>query len=274
MARFARLRGAALYLPAGEPVDSPPTDERGLVVSAAGDLLLLRPDGTTIGAASSAGPGNAALLRARALLGSTIDTVLGTDFDNDQWHRLTTIGGAPTAALTTTERGGVIVGDSSATASSTGVIYPHGATTIFLDNPQTSKWYAYARAALNTAIDAQTLLEIFISTAAGGDPTLRLGAIGSASTAFYAYSVSNNGGSITASGVTTIAIDLNVYHDLEMWNDGTTVSFAIDGVVVATTPATNLGTNPVVLGLLFTNGTTAASRKIKCDKLFFACARP
>lgn len=268
----ARLQGGAVIMPIGSPAGSVAAGEAGMVLESDGLVKLIDPAGnkTAVGAFGSDG----VLARSQMLLGATVDTILGTDFDNSAWHRLATIAGAPTATNSATERGGVLVLDSSATANSTGVVFPAGATTIDIDNPQTSRWYAYVRAAFGTAVDAQALLQLFIATAAGGNPTMRLGIIGSASTAFLAWSVSNNAGSITASGTTTVAVDTNTYHDFEIWNDGTTVSFAVDRTVVATTPATNLGTSPVVLGVLATNGTTAASRTIKIDKRYLCCARP
>lgn len=224
--------------------------------------------------AASQGSSAFALSRAQTLLGNTINTVLGTDFDNDQWFRLATFAGAPTAAVTTTERGGIVVGDSSATANSVGGIFPHGTTVIDIDNPQTSRWYFYARVAYGTAIDAQAVLQLLMSTAAGGNPVIRFGVVGSASTSFVAYQITNNGGATTASGTTTFAIDQNVYHDMEIYNDTTNLSLSIDGTVYATTASSNLGTSPCAFGLTFANGTTAASRTIKCDKLYVCCAQP
>lgn len=267
----ARFQGGGVILPQGASAGSINVGEKALIQDTDGTIALL--DSLGLRTTVDATPMSKALNRARSLLGTTITTPLGTDFENDQWHKLVTVAGAPTAAMTTTERGGVIILDSSATATSNGIILPHG-TTIEIDNPQTSKWYYYMRAALTTAIDSVTSLHPVMCTAAGGAPVIRFGAVGSVSTAFYSWLTTNNAGTTTASGATTLAIDTNVYHEFEIYTDGTTVSFAIDGIVLATTPASNLGTSACAFGAQANNGGTAASRAMKIDKRYFCCPPP
>lgn len=212
-----------------------------------------------------------ALDRARELLGNTIDTVLGTHFQNSSYH-VATVTGSGAITMSTTAKAGVIVLTSAATANSAAITRPAG-PTCFLDAPRTTLWYAVARGKITTAVDAQTSVSCLHMRAvptAGVGPITDIDLSGSLSTGFFSCRVLDNSAVAVATQVTSVALDTN-YHTFEIWSDGTTTSFAIDGTVVFTTPTSNLGTNPQTLAAVATNGTTAAARTCELDYQYFCC---
>lgn len=226
---------------------------------------------TTIGSGGSAGSSILDVVKARvlSLLGPTVDSYSFTDFENDQWYAGAISGSGVTPTLTL-DAGGVLQLDSSATASSRSTISAHGASTTALalvGNQQTSKWYFRGRIQVATAIDAAASCGIWLSLHDFTNPYVFFGVLGSVSTGFFIGQVVNNAGT-TVNTVSAVAID-TAWHTFEAWNDGTTMSFAIDGAVVGTQPATNLGTLTGAPYAWASNGAAAASRKLKLDKLFY-----
>jgi len=211
------------------------------------------------------------LARAQALLGTTIDSISWTDFDTDQWYTAI-VAGTGTATLTT-DRGGVLRLDSGAVAAGQAAITPHGATggaLALVANQRTERWYVRGRIQFPTAIDAQASIGIWITLNTTTTPYVFFGAAGSISTAFFSAQLSDDVGT-TTNVFSTFVID-TLWHTLEMWNDLANVFFAIDGVLFATTPSTNLGTGKGQPYAWSKNGTTAASRQLKLDKLAYCYA--
>lgn len=223
---------------------------------------------------ASSGSMSAAFTRAQTLLGAAgVTKVFGSEFENDQWYR-TSLATGGVVTPTTTERGGAITVDSSATAGSAARILPSG-TIVELANPRTDLWYIAVRAKLNTAVDANGVMQtIRLSTTALGSPTVFLGAFGPTSITHYSWGLTDNAGATTGGAATTVALDTAAYHLFEVWNNGTTISFAIDGVVVATSASTNVGTNPVTPAVAVANGATPASRSVTVDYLWMCTGNP
>jgi hypothetical protein len=219
----------------------------------------------------SGGSGNTILTRAQTLLGSTITKVMGTDFDNDQWYR-TSLSGTGSVTPSVTERGGVITLSSGGSASGSAYILPHG-TIDLLDNAATSRWYATWRTKITTAVDSAAGAEFRLATAVFGNPQLLFGYTGSISTGFFSYLMLNSGGSTTATGVTTVALDTS-YHVFEIYSDTTTLTMTIDGVIVATTASSNAPAGVCTPMLNAYNGATATTRSNRADYLYLCCAEP
>jgi hypothetical protein len=199
---------------------------------------------------------------------------MGTDFDNDQWYRTTIVGAGAAVTPSVTERGGVVAITTGAAGSGRiSSIQPHG-TVDLIANPQTDRWYMVWRAALGTGVDAAGNIDGSLFTATLGNPTTRFGAVGSVSITNYAYIVTNNAGATTASAATTVALDTSVYHVFEMWSDGTTTFFAMDGTTLTSIASTLLGTSPVCPNLIATNGATIAARTMNADYLYLCTANP
>jgi hypothetical protein len=133
-----------------------------------------------------------------------------------------------------------------------------------------------ARFSITSAVDAQAVCALDLIgqiTGTPGAPQIIFGVIGSLSTAFFSFLVQDNGGAVNASGVTTVPVD-TAMHVWEVWNDGTTITFMIDGVQVATAAASGAGTNPCAPSIFAGNGTTAAARTIDADYLYFCTGDP
>lgn len=237
----------------------------------AGQVQISNDAGATFappGGSTAFGALGIAQARALALCGASVDSCSWSEFDNDQWYA-SAIVTSGTVALTL-DAGGVVQLDSGATASSRGTIIAHGSSAAALalvGNQQASRWYVRGRLQVPTAVDAQSSCGIWLSLHDFTNPYVFFGVLGSVSAANFIGQVVNNGGT-TVNTVSAVAIDTN-WHTFEMWNDGVNVSFAIDGVVVGTQPIANLGTGTGAPYAWASNGTTAASRKLKLDKLFY-----
>lgn len=218
-------------------------------------------------------PQELALNRARQLLGTTITKVMGDDIQNDQWWRAVVVS-TGTVVQSTTERGGVLTLSTGATANSFAVMYPHGTTTIYIDNPQTAKWYIRCRFKMTTAVDAAALIYMGFATAAGGAPLLDFGLLGNLSTGFISGSTTNNAGAVQASFTSTVAFDTTAYHIAEVWGDATTIRFAWDAAILSSTAVANIGTNPVTPTVVAGNGATATTRTCTVDYLFACVGDP
>jgi len=208
-----------------------------------------------------------ALSRARELLGTTINTVVGTHWDNIPYVVATS--GTGTVATSATAKSGVLVLSSGATNSGLGQVRMAASTgtTSLIDNPRTALWYIVSRMKVSTAIDAAALCSLRIYTAAGSNPQVTWGVTGSVSTTHFVLAVIDGAGSVAASDTSTVAIDTS-YHTFEMWNDGTNVHGAIDGVDVADTPSAGVATNASTGAILTFNGATNAARTIESDTLY------
>jgi len=228
---------------------------------------VLNPGGASGG--GSVGQLSTIVTRAQALLGSTLDTPLGSDFDNDQWPVIAT-GGTGSTNMNTTARGGVITMTSGATAGGTAQMKPHGGTASHVSNPAGTRWYYMARAAVTTAIDAQTTANFGILNN-GGNPNALIGVFGSVSTVNFTGHVVTNGGVTTNVTTVGVAIDTN-YHTFEIWCDTVNVTFAVDGTQLGSTPVANIGTNSAFIGPFVGNGATAATRSIDIDRTYVVVA--
>lgn len=226
---------------------------------------------STDGAAFGTLGGSTILARAQSLLpGSSLDTVLGMgDFDSSSpWVSTGSLG---TVALSVTAKGGVVVVDTTATSGRFSRVFPAGAPS-YVDNARTSPWYFYMRAAMGTGVDAAGFMAgspVAISAGAPANPAVRIGANGAVSTANFSWQILDAGGADVAHGTATAALDTN-YHDFEIANDGTTVTFYLDGVSIGSTASTNIGAVPMMPQLVTLNGATSASRLISVDKQYFA----
>lgn len=224
--------------------------------------------GWTIVGVAAALPGTVAAVRAAAILGASIDSVVGTDFENDTWYSTALVGTG--SVVPTTDRGGVLLLSTGAT-SSTAAIRAHGSGAggpLIVANMNTDLWYMRARMQLTTAIDAAASCGVFLSNSGTGNPYAFMGVLGAASIAFWILQVTTNGG-VTTNLVSAVAIDTN-WHTFESWNTGAAVFFAIDGATQGSIPIVNLGTNGGQPYAWAANGGTAANRAIKLDKLAYA----
>ena len=219
-----------------------------------------------------AGTMSDALNRAKALCGTTMVKVFGSEFENDTAYRAAGTAGTGALSRSTTDKGGVITCTSGATANSTIQLFPNGTTTIWIDNPNTTRWYVAAKVKWTTTVDSQATLSLLLSTAASGFPVTRFGLSGGTSTTNLTVSFTNNAGVNQYAATTAVAYDTTSWHLLEEWNDGTNIYFAYDGVTAGSAANTNMGTSAVVPQIFCTNGTTAAARTILCDYIW--CSTP
>jgi len=187
--------------------------------------------------ASSSSAGGAfsdVLSRAQALLGTTIVKAFGTDFDTTSWIAAT-LGGAGTANLSTTQRGGVI---ECKAGTGTAKIVSAGSAGLVV-NLTTELWYMRTRAKIATTVDASTFAAASMYST-NNTAGVVFGGIGSESTANFTYQIFNNAGALTtAHGSLGVVLDQNM-HVFETWGDATSFFIAMDGVtkVTAAWPAT------------------------------------
>jgi hypothetical protein len=219
------------------------------------------------GGLGGGGSAGAALARAQALVGPTVTKVIGSDFDNDQYH-VAAVVSTGAVAMSATLRSCINL-TSGATASSSAAIKPHGSPICQVANMQTDRWFFQYRAQLTTAVDVQAEVGYEVANN-GGNPLAEVGLIGSLSATVFSWRVTVNGGTATT-GLSTIAVDTN-FHTFEGWNDGTSVFFAIDGVIVGSTVVANIGTNPGQIFSTTANGTTAAARTQNIDHAYVCVA--
>lgn len=213
---------------------------------------------------------SAALARAQALLGSTITRVFGTDFDSSAWYATSNVG-AGTAALSTTESGGLLAMASGATAAWVTRIRPAG-SGVLLNNPTTSRWYLKSRFRFDTAVDSGGYITLaMIGTALAG-PAFFFGAAGAISTANWSYDLYNNSNVSAGGAASSTAFTTATFYTVEMWGDTTNVRFAVDGTTLATVAIPAAMTSPVVPLIWVGNGGTAANRGLTADDIWFCCA--
>jgi hypothetical protein len=209
--------------------------------------------------------------RAQTLLGvANITKQLGSDFDNDQWYRNAGTGGTITPS--TTKGGGVVTLSTSSTSGRTAYLMPHG-TIVLIGNKVTEYWYAAARFAITSTIDAAAVCDFRMTATTPASPQTLIGVIGSISTSFFSYLVINDAGATTVSGATTVPIDTSM-HVWEMWGDTTNMRIAIDGTTVLTTAVANIGANPVAPMIGVNNGATSADQTIDVDYLWVCTGDP
>jgi hypothetical protein len=207
-----------------------------------------------------------ALARAQSLLGSSVNAVLGTDYDTDQWFTAS-IGGGATASGNKTARAGVLTVSSSAISGSLAIIRPHG-TPSHVAAIQTDIYYARVRARITTTPDAQAalgVLDILPPTTGSNIPCIQVGALGSVSTTLLSTRVFDSSSGLAYSQASAVAID-TAWHTFEAWVDGTTATMAIDGAVFGSFATSGMGTATAgCLGAVVTNGTTAANQSADID---------
>ncbi len=217
-------------------------------------------------------PVDVALARARALLGTTIDSIMGWEFDGNYNYAVALVGGA-TAAMASSGRGGLVVLNTTAAAGSNGLLYRAAATGgQWCDSQKGSLWYQVARMRLDTAVDANTYLSLISMPAPSGNPGLYVGGIGVRSTTHFSYDFYNSAGVNVGFGSLGVPLD-NAFHLVEMWGDLTNFNVAIDGVTVLTFPIPALFLTPFSMVMYWDNGATAAARTMTVDYAYFLCAR-
>lgn len=215
--------------------------------------------------------GNTILSRAQSLAPTAgFNTVMGTDFDNDQWW--TTVVTNGTATVSQTDKAGVLTLDTTGTGSSKVSLTPHGKPS-HVDNMKTTPFYATWRVKFGTAIDAQGYVACAITNPAGiGNPAVYFGALGTQSTTNWGFELYDNAGVLQAHGASSVALDTVNWHTVEVVNDGTNYNLILDGTVLFTQAASVAGTNAASLQMFAGNGSTAASRTIKVDSMWIALA--
>jgi hypothetical protein len=266
------LTGQALRV--GEAIN-PTTDPRtstGAVSRPVGSLLYTR-DGLVAylktGSASTAWVAVSALggvslwdrytRVAQSLVGTTVDSALGTEFDTDNWQIFSSAGSG--SQSTVVDRAGAVRLSTGATAGSFARIQPHG-LPLYVDAMSTTRFYFYVRAKVVTAVDAATTLDLRLGGVTG-NPAVSIGVNGSVSLVAWYYHV-NNGGGVTASGALG-TIDTN-WHDFEIYSDTSIIYFRIDGTVITTAAASNLSAGAAATDIAISNGATAAARTVDIDK--------
>lgn len=161
--------------------------------------------------------------------------------------------------------GGAVAVSTGATAASVGAFWT---PSVIFGRPDTTKFYAAARFAITTAIDAQTKLIVSMGSASFTS-NVGFGICGAGSTvnyeAFYDGAGTECGGTLAGTGV---AYANGAKHLFEMWGlaDGK-VHFAVDQVEIAGSPFT-MASSPVVsqrAGVVTINGATAAARTLEID---------
>lgn len=210
-----------------------------------------------------------ALIRAQALLGATASVITGSEFGSSADVSSTGSAGGGTVTVSTgADKGGVALVSTASSASSQAMLRMAGTPT-GVDNFRTSKWYAYWRAAVSTAIDANTQASFSVGNFAGNSD-IDVGVRGAASTANWAIFFRDpSGATIRSATATAVAIDTN-YHDWEIWNDGTNFNIAIDGNSVYTTLVSGTaGTEAGAHWTFVANSATAAARTAKVDRVWF-----
>jgi hypothetical protein len=246
---------------------------------------LVKVDGSTPGVASVASEGvdfnvpvthsAIALYRARTLLGNTLNTVLGCEFDNDQYYTANQIGsGAGTATLRQDKTGGVLKLSSTASSGHGIIVVPHYASpnsfpASLIANGRSELWYARWRFQIATAVTAQTAigLELINPSSITAYQYISMGVIGSLSASNFSWHTADHLGNILASGTTSVAVD-NAFHTGEMYNDLTTLHFLLDGVEVATTASSNIeASTAYTIGTVVYNGTDAVTRDLNLTSM-------
>lgn len=261
----------AIYLPKGEIVPVPPAGQVALAVDAGGNLVMRDIGGAAVTVALAGSAAHTALARAQSVLGptlgATITKVFGTDFDTSSWIATPTLAGSGAAALSTTERGGVMNMSTGATGSSSVIIKPFGAAGLVI-NPTTDVWYMRSRFRQAAAMDANTYNSVGIQ---GTSDAVLFGAIGTRSTTTFAYEVYNNAAAVQSSGSLVVTYD-QLFHIFEAWGDTVNFYIAVDGTIRATVPIPATTTNPCAPQLFVSNGATAANRAQNVDDVYICTA--
>lgn len=156
-----------------------------------------------------------------------------------------------------TSRGGQARYSSGANANSSATVQEKTATPILGGRP-TEKWAYCWRGKVNTAIDANTIMEWQLETVTAV-LQLSFGVRGSVSTAAWYCEA---GGSSTTGGT----IDQNV-HTFMAANDGTNVHFFVDGTEIASRSSAGMANIAIRMRGVFNNGATAAVREFNIDKI-------
>lgn len=218
------------------------------------------------GSSSPATMLSAALARAQSLLGTSITTCLGNDFDTDQLHQATTTAGSGTVVMSQTAKGGAMAVSTGTTAGSVISVKPHGPPS-WIGSLASDPWYAVTRAKLTTTPDAQAIAQVLkVISPTGTVPTINIGVDGSVSTSVFSAESFSNGGALLATVTSSVTVDTS-YHTFEAWSDGSTnVTLAIDGTSIGTIALANVGTGAATIGVGVFNQGTAANQSITVDR--------
>lgn len=172
-----------------------------------------------------------------------------TVFASGNWS--TSVGGSGAATYDTTSRRVKLT--TGATGSSSANLF-NGVMLYLAEGTSASRFYWAFRAAVTTAVDANTVAAMVNGGSCG------IGVLGSVSTAKYVCDF-NNGDALLSS----VDID-TAEHLFEVWRDGTTTYFSVDGE----TPVTGTGIFQTVADRFqwqVQNQGTAAARTIEVKSL-------
>jgi hypothetical protein len=207
-----------------------------------------------------------ALIRAQALCGSTLNSIVGTDFGENATY-VAAVASGGTAALSAVDKGGVVLVKSNGTASGQAVVKMTGAPPI-VDNAKTSRWYAVWRAKFATAGDGASQMDFQLNPASG-NTIMDFGQAGGLSSTLWRVRIVDGSGASLFNATVVTAIDTS-YHTIEIYNDGTNVSFALDAAVLKAQLVSSFASGDPIVPSIFTNcGASATNREIDCDYMYF-----
>lgn len=296
----------ALYLPVGAIVGPPPSGQVAILADTDGSLKSMDSTGTKsgLGGGSTTLPantiggnntGSAAALtgltpaqiltmlgvvpladqRAQALVdaqtlcnSSTLSVISGSEFDRPDFVVNTSSGG--TAALSATDKSGVVKVQSNTTAFGTATVSANGtaAPVTCISNIKTDLWCLKSTAKMS-AINTTATTGIFLFGT--GSSQVFFGLNTGVSTTNWCARVIDEGGTTRLSVATTVAIDTS-YHVVRIWNDGTNINFSLDGTAVATVAVSALASGGPAYWKASTLIGSGANMEIDLDRLFVVTA--
>lgn len=215
---------------------------------------------------------------ARAYLGPTINSLVGSDFESQFWYE-PGVGCIPLVSVSeeaipfVNGTSSWVEVDSSDVAGTAGVCRPASAVMQWLHHPRTTLWEATWFGGMRTDVDTQAVLTFDLRDQGEGiSPDLRIGLVGSGAggaTKFSAQAFDNTG-TLIYNHDTGVAFDKN-NHLWRMRCDLTNFLFFIDELQVGSTPVASLGTGVLVCPeIIAFNGTTAAHRIVVADYMYLA----
>lgn len=191
-------------------------------------------------------------------LGATPKQLQGAFYDVDQvaTQRVTASGTTSgIGSVSTLDGSWVTVTAGDDTAAGTYIIRAAaslgGVAPVHLANIRTAKWLTVVRLRITTAPAGGCLIGI-----RSGAGSIRAGVNLAVSATKFSQA--------QASLVSTISID-TATHEIALWNDGTTLSFAVDGETPLTAASTTMGTGSDEFGVEVIAAALAAKQTIQVD---------
>ena len=211
--------------------------------------------------------------RAASLAGHALPSEWFNEFGDTSGVVKVVGGGTPTAIPSQSVKGGVLRVTSVSNPGYCAVI-PAGQGPLIV-NPTSDEIYAYWRVWFEGPMDAFTSTKVGLTSA-----TAPISGVGSGSTYFGIGSTGFTGGSATKFVVetfdgtsdplvaTTTDVDTALFHDVELYSNGTTGKWYFDGSLVsATTTMANVGGRPMTIDVGRVYG-TSTSHSISVDKAY------